>query len=535
MRVVHAAATAVAALLLLAGSAAAQDAPPAAAPAASAPPVVAAPAPRKPRRPRRAATAQPRTAPAAPQSAAPAASQTTDGRATGTGGAGGASGTAGGIGGARRATNVQGTSASPTAPTSLPPGTLDLGNGITFQANYTSESAGNPVGGIRQGVRYADQFFLGADADLGKLAGVSGAFLHAIGTLRDGHSLTNDLIGNSISVQEIYGGGQTYRLTYLSYEQKLFDDRVDIEVGRIPGQTAFLASPYYCNFQNNSVCGSPNVAFADTNFTYFPAPTWAGVLKTQLTDRYFFNVGAYEVAPNSTLRTDHGVDFFEPATGFNVPFELGYATTFKNDPYPRHYGVGAIIDQSTYADAVIDQQGGQRVVTGLSGAQRFGRTAAYQRFDQYVYRPDPNSPRGLSIFALAIEGTGGRQVEDYEAELGAVYLGPFASRPLDSLDFVVSTQHYSDIGVAGIRASRIAQGLNPDTIDRQETFFELNYGIQVAPSVRLTPNIQYILDPDQLREPTRPKPIPDVLVIGAKLSIDLFTLAGLAKGPEDKL
>ncbi len=535
MRVVHAAATAVAALLLLAGSAAAQDAPPAAAPAASAPPVVAAPAARKPRRPRRAATAQPRTAPAGPQSAAPAASQTTDGRATGTGGAGGASGTAGGIGGARRATNVQGTSASPTAPTSLPPGTLDLGNGITFQANYTSESAGNPVGGIRQGVRYADQFFLGADADLGKLAGVSGAFLHAIGTLRDGHSLTNDLIGNSISVQEIYGGGQTYRLTYLSYEQKLFDDRVDIEVGRIPGQTAFLASPYYCNFQNNSVCGSPNVAFADTNFTYFPAPTWAGVLKTQLTDRYFFNVGAYEVAPNSTLRTDHGVDFFEPATGFNVPFELGYATTFKNDPYPRHYGVGAIIDQSSYADAVIDQQGGQRVVTGLSGAQRFGRTAAYQRFDQYVYRPDPNSPRGLSIFALAIEGTGGRQVEDYEAELGAVYLGPFASRPLDSLDFVVSTQHYSDIGVAGIRASRIAQGLSPDTIDRQETFFELNYGIQVAPSVRLTPNIQYILDPDQLREPTRPKPIPDVLVIGAKLSIDLFTLAGLAKGPEDKL
>ncbi len=493
------------------------------------------PAPRKVRRLRRTAPALVRAAPVAPQSAASAASQTTNGRATGSGGAAGASGTAGGVGGARRVGNVQGTSASPTTPTSLPPGTFDLSNGLTFLANYTSESAGNPIGGIRQGVRYADQFFLGADADLGKLAGVSGAFLHVIGTLRDGHSLTNDLIGNSISVQEIYGGGQTYRLTYLSYEQKLFDDRVDIEIGHIPGQTAFLASPFYCNFQNNSVCGSPNVAFADTNFTYFPAPTWGGVLKTQLTDRYFFNVGAYEVAPDSTLRTDHGVDFLEPATGFNVPFELGYATTFKNDPYPRHYGVGAIIDQSTYADAVVDQQGGQRVFTGLSGAQRFGRTAAYQRFDQTLYRPDMASPRGLSVFALAIEGTGGRQVEDYEAELGAVYLGPFASRPLDSLDFVVSTQHYSDLGVAGIRSSRIAQGLSTSDIDRQETFFELNYGIQVAPYARLTPNIQYVLDPDQLRYPDRPKPIPDALVIGAKLSIDLFTLAGLAKGPEDRL
>ncbi len=473
--------------------------------------------------------------PAPAQSAASGTRQTTNGQATGTGGAGGASGTAGGIGGARRATNVQGASASPTAPTSLPPGTLDLGNGITFLANYTSESAGNPIGGIRQGVRYADQFFLGTDADLGKLVGVQGAFLHAIGTLRDGHSLTNDLIGNSVSVQEIYGGGQTYRLTYLSYEQKLFDGRVDVEVGRIPGQTAFLASPFYCNFQNNAVCGSPNLAFADTGFTYFPAPTWAGVLKTQLTDKYFFNIGAYEVAPNSTLRTDHGVDFFEPATGFNVPFELGYATTFKNDPYPRHYGIGAIIDRSTYSDAVFDQQGGQRVFTGLSGAQRFGRTAVYQRFDQTVYRPDPLSPRGLSLFALAIEGTGGRQVEDYEFEVGAVDLGPFASRPLDSIDFVVSTQHFSDIGVAGIRASRIAQGLSPDSIDRQETFFELNYGIQVSPAVRLTPNLQYILDPDQVRYPNRPKPIPDVLVVGAKLSVDIFTLAGLAKGPEDRL
>lgn len=194
------------------------------------------------------------------------------------GAARGASGTAGGISGARQVGNVQGTSASPATPMTPPPGTLDLGDGLTFLANYTSESAGNPFGGIRRGVRYADQFFLGADADLGKLAGVSGASLHAIGTQRDGHSLSNDLIGNSISVQELYGGGQTYRLTYLSYEQKLFADKFDVEVGRMPGQTAFLASPFYCNFQDNAICGSPDVAFADSNLTYFPAPTWAGTL-----------------------------------------------------------------------------------------------------------------------------------------------------------------------------------------------------------------------------------------------------------------
>ena len=89
---------------------------------------------------------------------------------------------------------------------------------------------------------------------------------------------------------------------------------------------------------------------------------------------------------------------------------------------------------------------------------------------------------------------------------------------------------YSDIGLANIRAERQAMGLSTD-VATNETFFELNYAMQVSPAVRLTPNLQYILDPDQLRYPTRPKPIPDALVIGAKLSVDLFTLVGLAKGP----
>lgn len=517
----------------LAAGASAQEAPaPQGAASPTSPPAKVSP-PRHHRR-RTATRAVPvEVAAAAAPTGQPGRAPNSNGPNPGPGAAGGASGTAGGVGGARRISNVQGNSASPTTPTTLTPGTLDLGNGLTFLANYTEEAAGNPFGGIRQGARSAGQLFLGADADLSKLIGLPGGFLHAIGTERFGHSLTNDLIGNSVSVQEIYGGGQTYRLTYLSYEQKLFDNRIDIEIGRIPGQTAFLASPFYCNFQNNAVCGSPTAAFADTNFTYFPAPTWAGVLKTQLTDKYFFNVGAYEVAPNSTLRTDHGVDFFEPATGYNVPFEIGYATTFANDTMPRHYGVGAIIDQSSYNDAVLDQGGGQELFTGLSPERRFGRTAAYQRFDQMIYRPDPTQPRGLSLFGLALEGTGGRQIEDYQLTLGAVELGLFESRPLDSIDFVVSTLRFSDIGLSNVRAARVAQGLETGNVARNETFFELNYGLQVSPAIRLTPNVQYILDPDQLRYPFRPKPIPDTLVIGAKLSVDLFTLAGLAKGPGD--
>ncbi|WP_375409767.1 carbohydrate porin [uncultured Methylobacterium sp.] len=69
------------------------------------------------------------------------------------------------------------------------------------------------------------------------------------------------------------------------------------------------------------------------------------------------------------------------------------------------------------------------------------------------------------------------------------------------------------------------------SIPTQQIMMELNYGIQVTPAIRLTPNLQYIVNPDQTRFPYYPKNIPDAFVVGAKLSVDLFTLAGLAKGP----
>ncbi|KQQ25050.1 hypothetical protein ASF53_22600 [Methylobacterium sp. Leaf123] len=60
---------------------------------------------------------------------------------------------------------------------------------------------------------------------------------------------------------------------------------------------------------------------------------------------------------------------------------------------------------------------------------------------------------------------------------------------------------------------------------------ELIDGVQVSPAIRLTPNLRYIVNPDQMRFPYDPKNIPDAFVVGAKLSVDLFTLAGFARGP----
>jgi porin len=425
--------------------------------------------------------------------------------------------------------DVQGSSA---APPSLPPGTLDLGNGISMVLNYTGQFAANPSGGIRQGSAYAGQIAFGLDADLGRLAGIDGGSVHTVVTQRHGRSLAKDDIGFDGSVQEIYGGGQTAHLTLLSYEQKLLDNRLDIEVGRVLANPNFLGSPLYCNFQNNATCGAPKSIFKLTNFTYWPIATWGGHAKAWLTDKVFIHAGIYEVNPRAQQDNQNGIDWStQGATGVLIPVEAGYSTNFGNDPLPRNYSVGMVFDRSDYKDPVLDLRGGARVFSGLDPLTRFGRSAVYARFDQMVWRPDPNGVQGLSVFGVAIGGTGGRQFQEYFLEGGAVLTGTFPGRPYDTLGFVFAMEKLSPLGTANIRAGRAALGLNSRNVESLQTILELSYGIQLTPAVRLMPNLQYVIDPDQTRFPLRPKPIPDAFVIGAKLSVDLFTLAGLAKGP----
>ncbi|MEH3117288.1 MAG: carbohydrate porin [Methylorubrum populi] len=431
--------------------------------------------------------------------------------------------------GAARAAEVRGNTARP--PTLLP-GTFDLGNGLTFILNYTSQSAINPIGGIRQGSAYTGQILFGIDADLGRLAGIEGGSLHTLVTQRHGRSLSNDFIGNDTSVQEIYGGGQTARLTLLSYQQKLFDDRLDIEFGRLGANINFLSSPIYCNFQNNATCGSPVFAFKTTNFTFWPISTWGAHAKAWFTDRVFLHVGAYEVNPHTQRLIDNGIDWStRGATGVVIPLELGYSTTLANDPLPRNYGLGAIVDRSDYADPVLNAAGRPLVFSGGDPLTRFGRSAIYARFDQMVWRPDPAAPQGLTLFGVAMKATEGRQTHDYYLEGGAILTGTFAGRPYDTAGFVISTQKFSSDGLANVRAARASLGLDPRDVATQQVMLELNYGIQITPAARLTPNLQYIINPDNTRFPFRTKNTPDAFVGGAKFSVDLFTLAGMAKGP----
>lgn len=394
--------------------------------------------------------------------------------------------------------------------------------GVRWIASYTGEAAANPVGGLRKSQAFAGQALIGAEFDMSRLAGVKGGRVKLYITNRHGENLQEKAIGNNTSVQEIYGTQNTH-LAVLSWEQQLLDERLTIEAGRLPANISFLSSPLYCHFQGNSVCGNPTFVFKTSNFTYWPASSWGAHAKGWLTDKTYLHVGAYEVNPERKTERDHGIDFgTAQMTGVIYPWEFGYSTTFDNDSHPRNYRVGGWVDTGDYEDPLYDDQGGIRVLTRRPALMRSGRTGVFTRFDQVIWRRDDISKHNLSVFGVAMAGTSGHLAERSFFDLGIVRTGTFRGRDQDTIGFVISHQVFTGEALQAIRAARLHAGGDGD-IPRSQTMMELAYGAQITPQLRVSPNLQYIHNPDQTSVPFRTQDIKDAFVVGFKFTFDPMT------------
>lgn len=413
-----------------------------------------------------------------------------------------------------------GSAATPAAAATSSDSQLDNSSkrSANLSVSYAAQAASNPSGGLRQDSEYAGRILVRARIDLELALGIGGE-INTILTHRHGNELSDTAIGNNTSVQEIYGPQRT-SLGLVAYSGTYFDGRLELEAGRLVANTAFLNSPLYCHFQSNAVCPCPTFIFKTSNFTFFPAPSWGTHIKAWLTDRWYFHAGAYEVNPDHKRPTANGFDWSTTAaTGVVVPYELGYAADTMDEPYPRHYRFGGWRDTGDYADPSRDELENLAAVSGRPYATRAGRSGVFVQFEQAVQRRDPSSDRGLTAFAVAMATTSGRTVEDRFFQMGLVQKGTFRGRGDDTFGFAISQQRFSRWAIENGRAARSLAGGAGDP-PRSELMMELAYGLQLTSQVRISPNIQYIVNPDQTTDPFRARDTPDALVLGFKFTVD---------------
>ena len=144
--------------------------------------------------------------------------------------------------------------------------------GVDVQLNYTTEPTRNVSGGEKDGGTYIHNIDLDLKLDLDKIFGGGNTTFLVKVAQRSGHSTSNRYVapsegGNAFPVQEAYGG-QNVHLINVQFDTRFLDDRLDLAYGRIVANDDFLRSPLYCQFINNSFCGSPKTVFLQNPFAF---------------------------------------------------------------------------------------------------------------------------------------------------------------------------------------------------------------------------------------------------------------------------
>ena len=380
--------------------------------------------------------------------------------------------------------------------------------GVDVAAGYTGELGWNFAGGKRHAVTETGQFVLGAMFDAGRVAGIKGGTLQATATFRQGDDLGKHAgLGVLQQVQEIYGRGQTLRLTQFWYEQKLAGDAVAIKAGRATVGEDF--SSFSCTFMNLTFCGSQPGNLVGDYWYNWPVSQWMARLKLSH-GKVYGQIAAYQVNPRNLEKNFFG--HTKGGTGVLVPFELGWSPLVGSKGLVGSYKIGGWYTNADAGDVFLDINRNPRAATGLEPLERSSRYGfwvnAWQQITGTAANGKPVS--GVGFFLNFTQADRRTSITDNQIAAGIFWKPPIKSLPDDVLAFAVGRTNVNSRFTRG-------QKLDPAHPEPQTAEYasELYYSAHPFHWLEMRPNLQYIHNPGGRRDAH------DVGVLGLKAGITL--------------
>jgi porin len=376
-----------------------------------------------------------------------------------------------------------------------------LDAGVNFRGDYVSETFANVSGGLKRGSTYAQQLRLGADVDMARLAGWSGATLHLTINDRRGAGVSADYIGNRLPVQEVYGGPYT-RLSEASYEQNLLGDRLNLRLGYFAMGNDLGGMAIGCQLVNAAFCAHPLSLSGNSGWYNYPNARWGAAVRYKLAPELLFRTGLFQDNPRLGDRRNAFRPFAAGTAGMMLPLELEYApgSAPHSEALPGHYKLGVFYDT-----ADVKRQGETGTVSGRYGI--------YLLADQMILRDGPGG-RGLSVFGqFTANPQASAQITRWVAA-GLVKTGTFAGRDADTvaLGLVHAQVNPRLREVAAL--SNLEDG-GDASLPAGESVVELSYGVQPRRWLGVRADVQYVVQPGAFSyRSTR-----NALAIGTQLKI----------------
>ncbi len=376
-------------------------------------------------------------------------------------------------------------------------------DGVDFQVNYTMESASNLAGGYNTSTtaRYTDQWAFGTSLDLEKLLNWDDTQFQFTLTSRNGQDLTSHIndprTGGLSSVEEVYGRGQTWRLTQFWLNKGFFDHLVEVKAGRVTVGEDF--DSFQSNFQNLAFGSGQAGNWRGDRWFNWPVSQWGGRVKFNFTPEVFLQVGFYnQTASNYDSGNGFRLDT-SPTLGNMVPVELGWKPTFGPDKLPGNYRVGFY-----YSSVNGDKYASYHDGSYNDKAHAYG---GYLLLQQQLTAMDGDNQRGLSMTVQGVMNDRRTSKTDNYQEVALVWKGPFASRSQDEIGVGAARIHVNSN--YGRMQHRINEE-NGESDYRSPTYlpvqhgseynYEIYYNARLTNWLSLRPNLQYVTSPGALSE-----------------------------------
>lgn len=382
--------------------------------------------------------------------------------------------------------------------------------GITPRLSGTYMYYGNPSTGLDTGKSESVGIVsAGAQFDLGKIVGLKGGTLHFeqlfahVNNLNYGNEVGGVLAGKPGPYIP-----RTSHLTLLTYEQKLLDDKLALEVGKSNAGNYF-ALPL-CNVP--VTCG--NTILMDTaGFNPPPYANWSARASYDFTPALRMQAGAWR--SDAAYPFTDGWERRGNAVGGSAALSslyvanVVYRTDEHMERYPRTYEALAYYNNGTQTNPYYTTAGTSRLSDPASPARTSDGTGGfYLGAKQTFWRADDgttslaawgNLTRAFNPDTTAGIGTMGRA--------GLTLTGPWRSRPFDSYGLSFGWAQLTQSKQRQIADSHLAASGQPYGVGRNEyslgldTVFVLDRGVIIAPYATRIWNANSYMNPSTGRTP----------------------------------
>lgn len=361
--------------------------------------------------------------------------------------------------------------------------------GYDFSVGYTGEFASVlDTDRSGKGEAYADQWTFGGNFDLNKIMGWIDTEAQVTITHRGGKALNNEATAMAPQfnqTQEVYGRGQTWRLTDLWIKTKFMDQKLDMKVGRFGIGEDFAS--FDCEFQNLALCGGQVANWAGDQWYNGPVSQWALRVRYNIQPELFVQTGIYErntVNANATKPSDGFNLSTDGSDGVVIPVEVVWqpAQLIPALALPGEYHAG-------YFKGTVDTQNVAVDYSQLNVSADFDASnhkwAAWISGKQQLTVHQGDTSRGLILMGQATFYDNKTSAYKNAQNIALTYKGPFNARSKDEIGI--------GLGRIGVNKNAIIFNYMVDQQSFDDEFdAEIYYGLKAASWLTVRPNIQYI-------------------------------------------